>query len=174
MCWYLKRTLTWHLDFHAATFGHSTEVSNTFVYPSIRQLYSIHTKKPNPHVSFKIDNHAYIIFTLLSNYVDVNFRYTRGVGKSPVKSLYCSSVYRCAPNDQRLACTNYHWTWEFRTIWSCYSKLAGFCWVNSGFQEKNSKDCYSAWGKVVGHLISINMYIITCTYTQGYILVRRQ
>ena len=133
-----KRTPTWHLDFHAAIFGHSTEVSNTFVYPSKRQIYSIHTKKPNPPVIFQIDNHAYIIFT-----IHVNFRYTRVVGKSPVKSSYCSSVYRCAPNDQRrqLASTNYHWTWEFRTIWSCYSELAGFCCVNSGLQEKNSKDC---------------------------------
>ena len=168
-----KRTPTWHLDFHAATFGYSTEVSNTFVYPSKRQLYSIHMKKPNPHVIFQIDNHAYIIFI---TYAD--FRYKRVVGKSPVKSPYCStSVYCCAPNGQRrqLACTNHHWTWEFRTIWlSCYFELAGLCCVNSGFQEKNSKDCCSAWGMVVGHLISINMYKISCTYTQGHIQIPRQ
>ena len=147
-CYLIKRTPTWHLDFHAAIFGHSTEVSNTFVYPSRRQLYSIHTKKPNPPVIFQIDNHAYIIFTLFATYAD--FRYTRVVGKSPVKSSYSSrtvSVYCCAPNGQRLAGTNHHWTWEFRTIWSCYSELAGFCCVNSGCQ-KISKDCCSTWGKM--------------------------
>ena len=126
-------------------FGHSTEVSNTCVYPSKRKLYCIYTKKPNPRVIVTIANHAYIIFSSISSYVD--FRHTRIVGKSPVKSPYCFrivSVYCCAPKVQRLAITNHHWTCEFRTIWSCYSELAGFCCVNSGFQEKNSKDCCSA------------------------------